>query len=233
MFPYILHLFLRKRVYLLSGGDNGANLRNSLCYVYLTKVFRVKSVHVYHNTQCSTLSTASACARCKLSVCRTTPCRLTVEWTSALLWGEWLASRRSRLTLGAKALRYVLDRRVGGPRNRSGRYREVTILDPPATRPPTLQSSSPSPVAVQTALPKFWSIGLPVPGCGGPWMCFLRGTNIIHISKKKSYPRNRPWRPMDVFSVRYELHSYKKVKAVPLAGRESVCLLWGMNIIYI
>jgi hypothetical protein len=39
--------------------------------------------------------------------------------------------------------RYTLDRRLGGPQNRSGRRGEQTILDPTGTRTPTPRSSSP------------------------------------------------------------------------------------------
>jgi hypothetical protein len=34
-------------------------------------------------------------------------------------------------------LNYLLDRRLGGPQSRSGRYGEVKILDPTGTRTPT------------------------------------------------------------------------------------------------
>jgi hypothetical protein len=44
--------------------------------------------------------------------------------TSALVGGEWSASRPCRFTPG-KELRYTFYRRLGGPQSRSGRYGEV------------------------------------------------------------------------------------------------------------
>jgi hypothetical protein len=61
--------------------------------------------------------------------------------TSALVGGEWSASRPGRFTLG-----YPLDRRLGGPQSRSGRRGEEKILDPtrledrPLGRPARSQS---------------------------------------------------------------------------------------------
>jgi hypothetical protein len=37
-----------------------------------------------------------------------------------------------------KKKRYPLDRRLGGPQSRPGRYEEVKVLDPTGTRTPTL-----------------------------------------------------------------------------------------------
>jgi hypothetical protein len=48
---------------------------------------------------------------------------------------------------GGKSPRYPLDRRLGGPHSRSGRFGEEKILDPTGTR-----SSSPLPVAIPTEL---------------------------------------------------------------------------------
>jgi hypothetical protein len=44
--------------------------------------------------------------------------------TSALGRGEWSASRSGRFTPRERAPRYPLDRRLGGPQNRSGRRGE-------------------------------------------------------------------------------------------------------------
>jgi hypothetical protein len=41
-----------------------------------------------------------------------------------------------------KSFRYPLDRRLGGPQTRFGRYGEVKILDPTRTRTPTLSIQS-------------------------------------------------------------------------------------------
>jgi hypothetical protein len=41
-----------------------------------------------------------------------------------------------------KSPRYPLDRRLGGPQSRSGRFGEVKIIDPTGTRTPTPQSSN-------------------------------------------------------------------------------------------
>jgi hypothetical protein len=62
--------------------------------------------------------------------------------TSALVGGEWSASRPGRFTPG-KGARYPLDRRLGMPQNRSGRRGEEQIPDPAETRTPTPPSSSP------------------------------------------------------------------------------------------
>jgi hypothetical protein len=55
------------------------------------------------------------------------------EWihaffTSALVGGEWSASRPCRFTLRGKSRMYPIDRRLGGPYSRSGRYAEVKNL---------------------------------------------------------------------------------------------------------
>jgi hypothetical protein len=57
-----------------------------------------------------------------------------VFFISALVGGEWSASRPSRFTPGERAPRCPLDRRLGGPQNRSLRLGEETILDPTGTR---------------------------------------------------------------------------------------------------
>jgi hypothetical protein len=46
-------------------------------------------------------------------------------------------SRPDLFTPGERAPRYPLDRRLGGPQNRSGRRGEEKILDPTGTRTPT------------------------------------------------------------------------------------------------
>jgi hypothetical protein len=63
--------------------------------------------------------------------------------TLALVGGEWSASLPDRFTLGERAPRYLLDRRVGGPQSQSGRRGEGNILDPTGARAPTPQSYSP------------------------------------------------------------------------------------------
>jgi hypothetical protein len=54
--------------------------------------------------------------------------------TSATIGGEWSASRLSRFTLRGESPQYTLDRRLGEPQSRSGRYGEVKIPDPTETR---------------------------------------------------------------------------------------------------
>jgi hypothetical protein len=44
--------------------------------------------------------------------------------TSALIEGEWSASRHGRFTALGKSLRYLLDRRLGGPQRQCGRRGE-------------------------------------------------------------------------------------------------------------
>jgi hypothetical protein len=61
--------------------------------------------------------------------------RSTFFLTSALVGGEWSASRRCRFTPG-KEPRYPFYRRLGGPQSRSGRYEEVKIFYPIRTRTP-------------------------------------------------------------------------------------------------
>jgi hypothetical protein len=62
--------------------------------------------------------------------------------TSALVGGEWSASRPGRFTPRGKSPRYPLDRKLDGPQSRSGRHGEVKILDPTGTRTPTPRSAS-------------------------------------------------------------------------------------------
>jgi hypothetical protein len=64
--------------------------------------------------------------------------------TSALDGGEWSAPRPCRFTPGERVPGFPLDRRLGGPQNRSGQCGEVKILDPTGT-----PNSDPS--VVQTA----------------------------------------------------------------------------------
>jgi hypothetical protein len=59
--------------------------------------------------------------------------------TSALLGGEWSTSRPGRFTPRGKSPLYPLDRRLGGPHSRSGRFGEEKILDPTGTRTPSRQ----------------------------------------------------------------------------------------------
>jgi hypothetical protein len=65
--------------------------------------------------------------------------------TSALVGGEWLASRPGRFTPGGKPP-YPLDRRLVGPQSHSGRHGEEKFLDPtgtelrPSDRPARSQS---------------------------------------------------------------------------------------------
>jgi hypothetical protein len=54
-----------------------------------------------------------------------------------------------------KEPRFSLDRRLGGPQNRSGRLGEEKILDPTGTLTPIPQSSNPEPVAIPTALSRL------------------------------------------------------------------------------
>jgi hypothetical protein len=51
--------------------------------------------------------------------------------TSALVGGEWSASRPCRFIHRGKSPRYPLDRRLGGPQSRSRRGGEENILVPP------------------------------------------------------------------------------------------------------
>jgi hypothetical protein len=74
---------------------------------------------------------------------------------SAVVGGEWSASRPGRFTPGGRAPRYPMDRRLRGAQSRSGRFGEEKILDPTGTRTPTPQSSSTYPVAIPTTLPRL------------------------------------------------------------------------------
>jgi hypothetical protein len=49
---------------------------------------------------------------------------------AALDGNEWSASRPSRFTPGGESPQYPSDRRMGGPHNRSGHYREEKNLAP-------------------------------------------------------------------------------------------------------
>jgi hypothetical protein len=55
---------------------------------------------------------------------------------------KWSASRTCSFTPGESAPGTELDRRLSRPQSRSGRYGEVTILDPTGTRTRTPRSSS-------------------------------------------------------------------------------------------
>jgi hypothetical protein len=68
----------------------------------------------------------------------TTPWRRVGEWTYRCTF-SW---PRHYLEVSGHP-RYPLDRRLGEPQSRSGRFGEEKILDPIGTRTPTPQSSSP------------------------------------------------------------------------------------------
>jgi hypothetical protein len=55
--------------------------------------------------------------------------------TSALDGNEWLASRPGRFTPGAISHRYPLDRRLGGPRSRSGEEKNLALSGIKPRRP--------------------------------------------------------------------------------------------------
>jgi hypothetical protein len=57
--------------------------------------------------------------------------------TSALAGGEWSASRPESFTPGKEPL-VPLDRRLGEPQTRSGRFGEEKILDPRTPNPQSL-----------------------------------------------------------------------------------------------
>jgi hypothetical protein len=73
---------------------------------------------------------------------------------SALVGGEWSASRPARFAPG-----YPLDRRAGGPQNRSGRRGVKKNLA--LTRTPTLRPSSPQPVAIPTIQTAIYRLLVP------------------------------------------------------------------------
>jgi hypothetical protein len=54
--------------------------------------------------------------------------------TSALDAGEWSATRRCSFTPQGRSPQYPLDRRLGGPRSRSGRRGEEKNLAPAGNR---------------------------------------------------------------------------------------------------
>jgi hypothetical protein len=56
-----------------------------------------------------------------------TDVHIQVSLTSALVGGEWSTSRPGRITPGRKIPRYPLDKRLGGPQNRTGRRGEEKI----------------------------------------------------------------------------------------------------------
>jgi hypothetical protein len=57
--------------------------------------------------------------------------------TSAVVGGEWSASRLGLFTAKGNSPRYPLYRRLGGPQSRCGRRGEEKIFDPTVTRTPT------------------------------------------------------------------------------------------------
>jgi hypothetical protein len=93
-----------------------------------------------------------------LSKLSTMPWRRMGEWMyrSTYSWPNW----RWAVSFTARPLyprgnspRYPLDRRLGGPQNRSGRGEIKENLDPPGI--PTPRPSSPQPVAIPTELSRF------------------------------------------------------------------------------
>jgi hypothetical protein len=64
--------------------------------------------------------------------------KIQVFLTSALVRGEWSVSRPGRFNPRGKISRYLLNRRLGGPQNQSGRHGEEKILAPTGTRTPKL-----------------------------------------------------------------------------------------------
>jgi hypothetical protein len=72
--------------------------------------------------------------------------------TSALFGSEWPASRRGRFTPRGNRHGYPLNRRLGGPQNRSRWRGKEKILDHTGTRTPTPRPSSLQPVAIPTEL---------------------------------------------------------------------------------
>jgi hypothetical protein len=73
--------------------------------------------------------------------------------------GRWSASLSDRFTPGGRSPRCALDRRLGGPQNRSGRIRERKILGPSRTRTPTLGRPIPIPTEL-FRLPTLNNIGI-------------------------------------------------------------------------
>jgi hypothetical protein len=66
---------------------------------------------------------------------------------------RWVASFTPRpLSPPGKSSRYPLDRTLGGPQSRSGRWREEKIYYPTGTRTPINRSSSPQAVAIPTEI---------------------------------------------------------------------------------
>jgi hypothetical protein len=81
--------------------------------------------------------------------------------TSALVGGEWSASRPHPLYPRKKCPWYPLDRRLDGPQRCSGRRGEVKILDPTGT-----QNSDPS--VDQPIARRYTDCDIPAPlGCLG------------------------------------------------------------------
>jgi hypothetical protein len=68
-------------------------------------------------------------------------------------WSELSASRSCRFTPGEIALRFPLDRTLGGPQSLSGQHGKIKILVPTETRTPAPRSSNPQPVTILTTLP--------------------------------------------------------------------------------
>jgi hypothetical protein len=57
--------------------------------------------------------------------------------TSALVGGEWSATRYGCFNPQGNNPQYLFDRRLGEPQSRSGRRGQEKILDPTGTRTPT------------------------------------------------------------------------------------------------
>jgi hypothetical protein len=74
---------------------------------------------------------------------------------SALVGSQEVSYTPRTLYPRGKSPRYPLDRRLGGPQNRSGRRGEEENLAATGTRTPTSQPSSPLPVAIPTMLSRL------------------------------------------------------------------------------
>jgi hypothetical protein len=94
--------------------------------------------------------------------------------TSALVGGEWSASRPCRFTPGERAPRYPFYRRLGGPQSRCGRHGEV----PTGTQ-------TPSPLVVQPVASRYTDWAIPA-----PFALWIEIFTKFHNLKKSLIPKN-------------------------------------------
>jgi hypothetical protein len=128
-----------------------------------------------------------------------------------------------------KSRRYPLDTGFRGPQRRSGRYREMKILDPTGTRNSTPLSSSPWPVDVQIALPRLTILS------NNQNMLLIETENLLHLKFRISFSFQKcrsssSWLAHQEFSVLNTCPSIKLITVLVLLKLLITYLfIWSQN----